>query len=146
MSLNTASSYSQLVYPSLSAGNCSASAHITNHYVYRNEFQTAIYLERVLFDSFERNKSDPNTIAIAWSLRNKRLVEQEDYAEAYQSCLCLIEYNRKRGSRSHPSFLLTLSTRLRQGQAVNRAPQPRDDLPSDRRLRQGPSSGGVLYS
>ena len=63
----------------------------------RNEFQTAAYLEKVLFDSFEQSNIDPNLIALAWSLKNKRLIKQEDYSEAYQSCLCLIEYNRKRG-------------------------------------------------
>lgn len=53
---------------------------------------------------FEKGNTDPNLISIAWGLKNKRLIKQEDYTEAYQSCLCLIEYNKKRGSLTLPPF------------------------------------------
>jgi hypothetical protein len=63
----------------------------------RCEYQTAEYLEKQLYKLFENGIIEPSMFSLAWSLRNERLIKQGIYSEAYNSILCLIEYNQKRG-------------------------------------------------
>lgn len=54
-------------------------------------------METKLFALLTKSVVEPSLLSLAWSLKNKRLIRQESYAEAYTSCLSLTNFNRRHG-------------------------------------------------
>lgn len=67
-------------------------------WIFRNEFISALELEKELFLLLENKNVEPSLLSLAWALKNERLIKQELFAEAYTSVLCLIEYNKTHGT------------------------------------------------
>jgi tetratricopeptide (TPR) repeat protein len=54
-------------------------------------------MEKELYKLLQSKVVEPSIISLVWSLKNQRLIRQGLYAEAYNSCLCLVHYNKTHG-------------------------------------------------